>query len=281
LTLGAAKPKQKAPVQRPALSSKWTGLSKHLLAEIYPVKPDGSPDPDGGPSVIAPPTDGMLEATANWSSPFENSGTETKAPAIMAMLQSGVLQSYSQSLAKVQGAGPVTNALAELARSAAISVTDASRAAQSRTGMTKLNSTQIFSGAPPVRMPMTLHFRAFRDPGREVRAPVDQLWAWFLAKMLATDGALVSAAKSVSSGQFLTALLPSEAPQMVGLRFGGFTFAPLVIESISQPITVPRTSKGGEIYTAVNIVLATLTALDAGDWRRARQGKPIALFNNQ
>jgi hypothetical protein len=266
------------PAKPQVLSSKWTGLSKHLLATIFPVSADGSPDT--GPEVVAPPTDATLEATAGWQSPFEGSGPEARAPAIMAMLQSGAPQSYVQSLAKLQGSGPVSDFIADLVKSGAAAVTAFSKSAQGRSGMTKLNSTQVFIGAPPVKLPMTLHFRAFDNPAAEVRAPVDQLWAWFLARKLAPDGAIVSAGKALSSGDVVSALMPSEAPQMVGFRFGGFTFAPMVIESLSQPLTVSRGTDGEALHVAVNITLATLTALDADDWRRAREGKPTLLFNN-
>ncbi len=257
------------------LSSDWTGLSKYLLATIFPVKADGTRDV--GPDVVAPPTDGTMEATANWQSPFEQSGPESRAPAIMAMLQTGVLPSYAQGLSKIQASNPIAKLILGALQGAAEAATDLSKAAQGRSGMTKLNSTQIFSGAPPLKLPMTLHFRALKDPVAEVRAPVDQLWQWFLAQELAPNGAIVSA---LTADSVKSALLPSVAPQMVGLRFGGFTLAPMVIESLSHPITVSRGIGGEALHMTVSIVLASLTALDQGDWRRAREGMPTRLFNN-
>lgn len=67
---------------------------------------------------------------------------------------------------------------------------------------------------------------------------------------------------------------------MVGLEYGKQTFSPMVIESMSMPLTVPRSSDGDPLNVAVQLVLATLTALDADDWSRSRQGQPIQLFNN-
>lgn len=270
--------KRSPPSTNTVLSSKWTGLSPHLLATIYPVTPEGARDT--GPDVVSPPTDGTMEMTANWHSPFEASGAETKAPAIMAMLQSGVLSSYSQPLEKIQGSGTVGQLIAGVIRGGAQSVREFGQAAQGRSAMTKLNSTQVFSGATPLKLPMTLHFRAFSDPASEVQAPVDQLWAWFLARKLETNGTIVAAGKAISRGDWISAILPSEAPQLVGLRFGGSTFAPLVIESLSQPFTVSRGIDGQALQVAISVVLASLTALDQGDWRRAREGKPTALFNN-
>jgi hypothetical protein len=46
------------------------------------------------------------------------------------------------------------------------------RNAAGRTGITKLNSTQIFSGMPPVKFSFTAHFRALTDPQSEVRDPI-------------------------------------------------------------------------------------------------------------
>lgn len=258
------------------LQSLWSGLNPRLLATIYPVNPQGLALADE-PSVAAPITDGNIELSANWQSPFEQSGPETKAPAIMSMLQSGTLESYVIPIlgkaAPGQDAGFGTRLAAE--------IVDFSRNAQGRTGMTKLNSTQAFTGAPPVKLPFTMHFRAFRDTKTEVEDPVDQLARWMLAQELAPNGSIVSAVEAYRQGRgFLKALLPSRVPQMVGLSYGGYTFSPMVIESMTRPITVPRASDGGALHMQVQVMLATLTALDEGDWRRARAGKPTRLFNN-
>jgi hypothetical protein len=258
------------------LSSMWSGLNPRLLATIYPVSPQGLPQPDQ-PSVAAPITDGNIELSANWQSPFEQSGPETKAPAIMSMLQSGLLEGVAVTLLGRAVGGEEDSLRSRLSSE----VVDFSRTAQGRTGMTKLNSTQAFTGAPPVKLPFTMHFRAFRDPKAEVEEPVDQLTRWMLAQELAPNGSIVSAVRAFRSGQgFLKALLPSRVPQMVGLSYGGYTFSPMVIENMTRPITVPRATDGGALHMQVQLVLATLTALDEGDWRRARAGKPTQLFNN-
>lgn len=257
----------------PVLSSKWDGLNDSLIASIYPVDNRGV-DLAAGPVVKAPITDGTLELTANWQSPFEQMGAETKAPAITAMLQTGALQSIAET---ILGIGSETGLAARLASE----LSDFAREGQGRSGLTKMNSTQVFTGAAPIKLPVTLHFRAFDDPLTEVREPIDQLARWTLARQLAKDGSIVSAIKQFNAGQgFLKSLLPSQAPQLVALRYGGYTFSPLVIESMTQPFTVPRTSAGDPINVAVQLVLASLTALDAGDWTRARNGEPINLFNN-
>lgn len=259
------------------LSSKWGGLNASLLATLYPVNQQGYPLADEV-SVVAPPTEGNIELTANWQSPFEQSGTENKAPFIMQMLQSGTLQSYAETfLGKGTDQGGGNGLQARLAQE----IADFSREGQGRSGMTKLNSTQIFTGAAPIKIPLTLHFRAFDDPEKEVQAPIDQLARWTLARSLAPNGNLVSAIQNFSQGQgFLKSLLPSLAPQMIALRYGRYTFAPMVIESMSHPITGPRTADGAILNVAVQISLASMTALDSADWDRARSGRPTQLFNN-
>lgn len=256
------------------IGSIWSGLNQNLLASIYPVDAQGSPLVDDT-TVVAPITDANLDMTANWQSPFEQAGADSKAPAIMSLLQQGGLESY---VTTILGKGNPNGGLgAQISQI----VTDFSRQAQGRTGMTKLNSTQIFTGSPPIKLPMTLHFRAFKNPKAEVQDPIDQLARWMLAQELAPGGALVEAIKALKDGQgLLKALLPSRAPQMVAFTHGGYTFSPMVIESISHPITVPRTKAGEMLHVAVTLTLATLTALDVGDWRRARSGQPTLLFNN-
>ena len=262
------------------LGSDWTGLSEHLLGVVYAADFTGQPVP-GAARVQAPITDANMELTANWQSPFEHSGIETKAPIITAMLQSGTLQNYAEAALGKASTREQAGSLNSLTDRLRTELSSTAAAAQGRTGMTKLNSTQIFTGSAPIKLPMTLHFRAFKDPDKEVQQPLDQLARWVLAAELAAGSSLVEAIQRFRDGQgFIQSLLPSRAPQMVGFRYGGYTLSPMVIESMSHPIAVPRSSDGGMLSVAVNITLATLTALDSGDWVRARQGLPTQLFNN-
>lgn len=256
------------------IGSKWTGLNQNLLASLFPVGNDGWALPDEV-SVVAPITEGNIELSANWQSAFENAGIETKIPAIAGMLQSGTLLNYATTLLGKGDAGGIVDRLRT-------EVQDFASEGVGRSGMTKLNSTQVFTGAAPVKIPLTLHFRAFDDPKREVQDPIDQLAQWTLARQLAANGSLVQAIENFSAGQgFLKSLLPSVAPQMIGLRYAGYLLSPLVIETMSRPLTVPRTKDGEPLHMQVQLVLASLTALDSDDWARARQRKPIKLFNNR
>ncbi len=258
------------------LSSKWTGLNPSLVASIYAVTPQGEPDPKDAVEVRGPITDGAVELTANWQSPFEQSGLEPRLPFVTGLIQSGALESYVLAIY-----GKPNKDDNRIGSRIARETIDFSRNAQGSSGMTKLNSTQVFTGAAPVKLPLTMHFRAFDDPDAEVQAPLNKLAQWTLARELAPNGGLAQAVISArEGGSFLKVLLPSKAPQMVGLRFGGYTFAPLVLESVAHPLTVPRSSAGTALHVAVTLNLSSLSALDAADWLRARNGQPTQLFNN-
>jgi hypothetical protein len=256
------------------LSSKWDGLSDKLKASLFAVDRTGT-KLESTNTVRGPITDCNVEGTANWQSPFEQAGAEARAPAIMAMLQSGTPESFLLPL--LQRLGEPGNVATQLVSDILSGGSDLAREAAGRTGMTKLNSTQVFTGSQPLRITMTMHFRAFDTPAQEVQAPIDQLWKWKLAEELGLNGAIVSGL--ANSG--LARLLPSKAPTPVAFAFGGYTFAPMVIESVSQPLTVPMDIDGKALHVQVQVSLSSLTAMDSNDWKRTREGGPIRLFNNK
>lgn len=236
--------------------SQWGEMSELLFAQIVACDAKGVPIPDS-PVVVAPATDMNFEATLNWQSPFENSGAETKAPALMALIQSGQLSAVVTAL---QGRLPE-------GVSASLDDTKASlNSLEGRTGISKLNSRQVFSGMPPVKIPVTLHFRAVSNPRLEVSAPYQQLLAWALPRKLADDGLAKQLIENVNGVESLVkALFPSEAPTMVAVRHGGNVYAPMVIEAISRPLDSPLSESGHPLYLSVQLTLSTLTALDAND----------------
>jgi hypothetical protein len=273
------------------LSSKWDGLHPTLLASIYQCDRDGVGVP-GAPVVISPPIEGSIELSANWQSPFENMGPESKAPALMAMLQTGMITNAFMALTGAAGLllgrdadiqnsglmGPIQRSLDYVDNKFAGLASDL----HGISGMTKLNATQVFTGSAPLKIPLTLLFRAFSDAKAEVQAPIDQLAVWTLPETLSVDGAITGAIRGLASGQGLAqAVFPSRAPKFVALRYAGYLFAPLVIESISHPLVVQRTREGHPLQTQVQISLASVTALDQEDWRRARNGTPIKMFQTR
>ena len=246
------------------LSSQWDGLSPHLIARFYPVKRmkggsgwgQGSASDnsdaeyvfDNGNEVHAPISDGSCEISLNWNSPFENAGPESKAPALAAMLQSGASSAILQALG--QGDSSLAKFTEEL---------------NGRTGITKLNSTQIFTGMPPVKFPMTLHFRALRDAVAEVQQPIAQLEAWAVPQFLADDSMLSNFIKNGAKEGIIKSAFPSKSPQILGFRYGDMVLQPVVIESISRPITAPRTQDGVLAACSVQLQISTLHALDRRD----------------
>lgn len=240
------------------LGSRWDGLSEHLIAHFYALDKDGKVDL-AEPEVIAPLVEGgEMSMQFNWQSPFEHMGPESKAPAITALLQSGALSAFSaqaRGVASLFGFGDQDGQ-----NQSAYDRFVAS--AKGRTGITKINSTQIFNGMPPLRLTITVLFRAWADPEQEVEAPIRQLMRWAAPKKLAERG-IFSGASDERSG--IEYLLPSESPTRIAIQYANRTFSDMVIESISEPITSPRTSDGNYQRIELPMQIASLTALDRAD----------------
>lgn len=240
--------------------SLWDGLSPHLIAEFFLADRDGRRI-DGSPSVEAPLIECEMEISLNWQSPFEQTGPESRAPALTAMLQSRALQ-------------PTVDALTSGTRNTEEALEAHRKASQflkqfeGRTGMTKLNSTQIFTGMQPIRIQAQALFRAWRDAGHEVENPLDILMSWALPQKLAEDGTILPRLVSAAKGEMdaLDALLPSLAPHLIGMRYKGRTYAPLVIEAIGLPLSSPIDAQGRFVEMVVTMTICSLTALDKDDW---------------
>ena len=171
------------------LSSTWDGLNEYLIAEFYECDKHGV-RVDDTPVVSAPLTESNMDMTLNWQSPFEQAGPEAVKPSLFAMIQSGEITNT------IDAATPLVN------KYVGDSV-DMSKAKQfmsgfeGRTGITKLNSIQTFSGMPPIKIQVTALFRAWSDAREEVEKPVDQLMSWALPVELAANGAVVNTLKAL------------------------------------------------------------------------------------
>jgi hypothetical protein len=236
-------------------SELWAGLSPTLIATFAECDHTGAADPDGAAVQCALVDDAQLDITLNWQSPFEGAGPEARAPTMTAMLQSGALQPLAERLGG--SIGSAVSGLLETGRG--------------RTGVTKLNSTQVFTGMPPLRIQCTALFRAWSDPAAEVEAPLDRLVTMALPGALAAEGALVNIADTLRSGRYdarslVAAAMPSQAPSMVALTYKGRTFAPLVIEAIGVPLHSPSDEHGRFVQIQVPLTISTLAAIDGADW---------------
>lgn len=238
------------------LTSVWDGLNEHLIAKFYEV--DRKMNPIGNVEVWAPLIEANLEMVFSWNSQFENVGAQNTSIANMAT--SGAFGDIAEAL-KTGNGGWVDGLLDEAEKNA--------KRFEGRTGITKLNSTQIFTGMQPVKIPVTALFRAWRDPQMEVELPTDQLMAWALPIELAPDGSIIARAIAVARGKgdISDAPLPSKSPTMIAMLYKGRTYGPLVIESIGQPISAPIDDQGRFVSLCVPMTLCSLTAIDRSDWK--------------
>jgi hypothetical protein len=255
--------------ESPVLSSDWTGLSPHLIAKFFPVQRvvEGTTvrweRVPGSPEVQAPITEGTLEQTANWTSPFENQTADAKLSSLSSMFQTGGFEAILNSLQQLVGADSFLGGQIQQANSQL-------KTLEGKTAVTKLNSTQVFSGMPPLRVNVTAHFRALFDPVGEVDSPMSQLMAWALPKKLATQGLVGNAVDSSQEKGWRT-VYPSEAPQVLGMQYADRLIKPLVIEQIPYQLTGPRDRNGRLIAATMTMALATLTAIDKDDWAAGRK----------
>jgi len=196
------------PVQ-PVKTSLWDGLNPHLIATFYEVDREGKRQNENI-TVQAPIIDGNLDIALNWQSPFESLSIEAKSPLLFALLQSGALL-------------PVVDVTKGLVDDSTIQKTKSSLDKfGGRTGLTKLNSTQVFSGSAGAKIQITVLFRAYRNAVTEVEIPFNQLMAWALPEHLADTAEQLKNAtdtvKNIGNGNIsgainsgLEALLPSKS----------------------------------------------------------------------
>lgn len=242
--------------------SQWGGLNPNLFATLSACDAEGAEVPveqGDPPRIIAPATDVQFESTLNWQSPFENSGPESKAPTIMALIQTGQIATVANLLQSVLPDG----ALGDLSKDVAAKAERWAKSLEGRTGITKLNSRQVFSGMPPVRITLQLHLRAVSNPQEQVVAPYQQLLKWAWPQHLAKNGILSEVITNEEG--FIHAMFPSKAPQMVALTYGNNRYSPMVIESVGNTLDGPMDRQGRPLYRSVQLTLATLTAKDMND----------------
>lgn len=247
------------------LSSDWTGLNKNLIATFRAVKRDKVGDQvawvsvPGSPIVQAPITEANIEHTINWQSPFENVGADQRFSSLSALLQTGALAPLGMLWDQfIKNIPETVLEKYGINRQGAAS---ALKALEGRSSVTKLNSTQVFNGLPPMKISFTAHFRAENNPLEEVEHPLNQLIEWALPKSIVDDGILAQAAKGNAQS-----LWPSETPTIIGMQYAGRSFQPLVIESAPYPLSAPRDPEGRMLSAQVPIVVASLAAWDARDW---------------
>lgn len=259
---GTAQSRRDPPLNSSTLPQ-WGHLSEHLFARIFPCDSKGveitDPTKAAVGAILAPATEVQFESTLNWQSPFENSGPESKAPTVMALLQTGQIATVANDLQSQLKDVPI---FGKFLSSGIESAGQFAKSLEGKTGITKLNSRQVFSGMPPIRITLQLHLRAVSDAEAEVMAPYQKLLMWAWPQMLADNGII---SEIITTGNLIRGMFPSDAPQMVGFKYGNNRYMPMVIESVGNQLDGPMDSNGTPIYRSVAITLATLTALDRND----------------
>jgi len=228
-----------------ALSSYWGSLSPHLIASFFEVDREGK-RVDESITVRAPLSESNLDVIQNWQSPFENIA-QSSLPTLQQMLQSGAFAPLAKLLSD-KGGPDLTKLVAS---------------AEGKSSVTQLNSTQVWSGSPPLKITITAVFRAWSNPVKEVESPVDQLMRWSLPAYLEPDGLIGSVIKN---GVDANSVMPSTVPSIIAFKYKNRTYSPMVIESIGYPISSPIDSTGHYVELSVPMTLCGLSSIDRGNW---------------
>ena len=255
----------------------WDGINKNLIASIYEVDSNGDQLYESG-SILRClfVDDANLEATFNWQSPFENSGTGSLTPSLSAMLQSGMIQPIVENVRGMLSSSEREKFDKATPGSWADKTAGAVEHARGRTGITKLNSTQVFTGMQPMRLQANIMLRAWRDPEDEVEKALNLLMDWALPRYLAPEGTLLTAAldwagsENRTAKSLVEAALPSEVPALLAIKYKQRVFAPMVVESISLPLNSPSDKYGRFVQMQIPVTFATLTAWDGQGWQGAQ-----------
>lgn len=270
------------------LGSDWGnhGLNKNLVVKISAVK-EGNIEGGQGKQTYDVDTSQPVVASlfeeadfaieSQYTTPFESSNPEGRMPNLMGMIQSGQANAafYSFFAASSDPKG-VASLIAE--GGAIVSdflgvgdiLSDAQTSLQGLAGksnFTKLNSQQIFTSSSSIRITGSLIFQAWADAKAEVEDALEQLQCWASAVSLSSESLLVA---GLTDG-FSDAMFPSLIPTLVQLQYGGKTYTPMVIESVSAPITAPMNKDGSRIAVRAQIVFLSRTAWDQQNIRDMRR----------
>lgn len=275
---------KKTTVNGQTLGGVWSekGLNAHLVVKIRPVIEGNTEGGQGKqtysidtsqPTVESIFEDADFTIESQYSTPFESSNPEGRMPNLMGMIQSGQISAAYFSLFAVANdptglASAATDAGAAVAQASGLSdkasevLSDAESKLQGlsgRSNFTKLNSQQIFTSSNSIRVTGTLVFQAWSDAKTEVEDALQQLQIWSSAKSLSDQSLLVGGLKDGLS----EAMFPSIIPPLVQLQYGGKSYSPMVIESVSAPVTAPMTKDGHRISVKVQVTFLSRTAWDA------------------
>lgn len=217
-------------------------LNKHKIVTIQACNDEGVAD---GKLLHFMFVDGDISIENQWQSPFESINVDNKMPSLMAGLQTGTLIDTAVNLAEPLGAGDTVKKLAFLTGLTGL---------KGKSNFTKVNSTQVFLSASPIRLNLTLSLLAYKDALKEVEEPLLELQKMAMMKKLAES--LTSAGK----------LFPSEIPNFVTVTYSGKTYKPMAIENVSTPINGATDANGNRLSASITLSLISYTSIDKAEW---------------
>lgn len=276
------------PANLPIVGNIWRdkGLNPKLIAYVRPIV-EGNIEGGQGeqtysadasqPIVAALFEDAEFTVESQYSTPFESSNPEGRLPNLMGMIQSGQANAAFYSLMAASSdpsgfSGAIADGVAAIGEFSG--ATDVFKKAESsinglkgRSNFTKLNSRQIYTSSNSVRISGTLVFQAWANAKAEVEDALDVLQQWASPTKLSAESLLVAAVtEGISEGLF-----PSVIPPLVQLQYGGKTYKPMVIESVSAPITAPMNANGDRIAIRAQVTFLSLNAWDKNDISNTRR----------
>lgn len=266
---------------RQADHTRWCDINKNLLAQIYTVDKRGFKT--GHVIVEAAITEGNFDLVNQYSNPFSGANLDQKFPTLMGAIQSGVGVATLGSLAQLttdvtnaaikKVAGSDNKLLANLGQSITSLENQINKAfegslidtiitktgqkiesLEGKSNLTKVNTTMIYVSTEPIRLQLTLFFRAWENAKMEVEDPIKQLQQW-------------ASPSELGESLLVNGLFPSKAPPFIAITHAGNTYLPLLIESISTPLVTERDSNMNRLAASVTLSLVSRTAWDASDIR--------------
>lgn len=255
-----------------AATSNWGSIHPDLIGEFIQIDVHGEKTDVAFKALIK---DGSVEQAFNWASPFESMTAENERMGLMGMAQTGGFGELSQLLGIATDGEPTG-----LAKAGADKLKELSDSVAGRSSITKVNSRQVYSGHSPLKINLTLVFRAWQDPVSEVLAPFEALQRMAYPAQMAESVAHVAADVAAKGGaEAIKLLFPSEAPKLVRFTYKGETYPPLVIEEIGKPLDVPY-SPMGDIWREVTVSLQSWQSIDFSDIQAAKTGQMGKLIQN-
>lgn len=217
-------------------------LNKHKIVTIQACNDEGVAD---GKLLHFLFVDGDISIENQWQSPFESINVDNKMPSLMAGLQTGTLIDTAVNLAEPLGAGDTVKKLTFVSGLTGL---------KGKSNFTKVNSTQVFLSAAPIRLNLTLSLLAYKDALKEVEEPLLELQKMAMMKKLAES--------LTSAGE----LFPSEIPNFVTVTYSGKTYKPMVIENVSTPINGATDANGNRLSASITLSLISYTSIDEAEW---------------